>query len=151
VAQVAGRTGRGDRPGRVLVQTFSPDDPAIRHAILHDYPAFVAEELPRRQAHALPPFGRVARLIVRGADPKPTKSFLEGMAQTLRQAAGPELRILGPAEAPIAKIRNLHRFHLQIRAAASGPLHELLRNVLPRSPAPHGVELAVDIDPVSML
>ena len=68
VAQVAGRTGRGDRPGRVLVQTYSPDHPAIRSAVTHDYEGFARSELPEREKYGVPPYGRMVRLIARGPD-----------------------------------------------------------------------------------
>ena len=151
VAQVAGRTGRGNRPGRVLVQTFCPEDPAIRHAAHHDYLSFVNEELPRREACALPPFGRVARLIVRGPEPEAARNYLNLVADALRKEASPEVRLMGPAEAPIAKIRDLHRFHLQIRASSPAPLHDAIRAVLPQFPVPGELELAIDIDPISVL
>ena len=151
VAQVAGRTGRGHRPGRVLVQTFSPDDPAIRHAAHHDYQSFVEEELPRRRECSLPPYGRVARLIVKGPEPAAARAFLESLAQAIREEAPVEVRLLGPAEAPIAKIRNLHRFHLQIRASSPAPLHSAIRSILPRFSIPADLDLAIDIDPVSVL
>jgi primosomal protein N' (replication factor Y) len=151
VAQVAGRTGRGDRPGRVLVQTFCPEDPAIRYAAAHDYAGFVGEELPRRRAHDLPPFSRLVRLIARGVVPQETQEFMGNLADALRAASPGTVQFRGPSPAPVSKIRNLFRFHLQMKAATSGPLHELLKSVLPAHEPPHGVELAVDVDPISML
>ena len=68
VAQVAGRTGRGDRLGRVLVQTYSPDHPAIRSAAKHDYEGFAQNELPEREKYGVPPYGRFVRLIARGPE-----------------------------------------------------------------------------------
>jgi primosomal protein N' (replication factor Y) len=151
VAQVAGRTGRGDRPGRVLVQTYSPENSAIRHAAAHDYLGFVSEEMPRRREHGVPPFGRIVRLIARGAREADVQSYLEGLAEALRKEAEPTVRLLGPAPAPVAKIRNSYRFHLQLRAGSHRPLQALLKTVLPGCAPPHDVELAVDVDPVSML
>jgi primosomal protein N' (replication factor Y) len=151
VAQVAGRTGRGDRPGKVLVQTFNPDAAAIRFAVKHDYEGFVAEELPRRRDHGLPPYCRLVRLIARGREAKAVERYMEAIEREVRAALAPGMRILGPAPAPVAKIRELHRFHLQLRAPMAGSIQGLLRGVLPRVPAPGGVELAVDVDPVSLL
>ena len=151
VAQVAGRTGRGDRPGKVLVQTYSPQAPAIVLASRHDYLSFVAGELPRRRDHGVPPFGRLARLVARGEDAEAVEAFLQGLAEGLAASSPPMIRHLGPAPAPVAKVRNLYRFHLQLRAPTSRPLQALLKAVLPEYPPPPGVELAVDIDPVSML
>jgi primosomal protein N' (replication factor Y) len=151
VAQVAGRTGRGDRPGKVLVQTFNPDAAAIRYAVKHDYEGFVVEEMPRRRDHWLPPFSRLVRLIARGEDAKTVEGYMEVIEKALRVAMAPGMRLLGPAPAPVAKIREKYRFHLQVRAPAAGSIQSLLRDVLPRVVAPQGVELAVDVDPVSLL
>jgi primosomal protein N' (replication factor Y) len=151
VAQVAGRTGRGDRPGRVLVQTYSPDAPAIRFAADHDYLGFVEQELPRRRDHGVPPFGRLARLIVRGENEDLALQYIQALGLALSSAAPESVKLLGPAPAPVVKIRNLFRFHLQLRAPSPKPLQALLKAVLPTVPAPSGVELAVDVDPVSLL
>ncbi len=151
VAQVAGRTGRGDRPGRVIVQTFCPEAPAIQHAAHHDYLGFVAVELPQRQQHNVPPFGRLARLIARGRDEEATLRFLVDLANALTAQLPEGVHLLGPAPAPVSKIKNLFRFHLQIRAPSARPLQTLLHAVLPTISPPAGIELAVDVDPVSML
>lgn len=151
VAQVAGRTGRGDRPGRVLVQTYCPDHPAIVHAVRHDYEGFAASELPERQKFGVPPFGRMVRLIARGDEESVAFDYLKKVAEGLQQAADPAVRILGPAPAPILKIRNLYRFHLQARSPSPGRLHALMRDLPGRFPTPRGVELAIDVDPISML
>jgi primosomal protein N' (replication factor Y) len=151
VAQVAGRTGRGDRPGRVLVQTYCPDHPAILHAVRHDYEGFVRGELPERKKYGAPPFGRLVRLIARGPDEAVVDTYLKQLAERLRQTADASVRILGPAPAPVLKIRNLYRFHLQARCPSARPLQLLMRQ-LPEHPAPpREVELAVDVDPMSML
>src|SRR5262245_61680867 len=86
VTQLAGRTGRGDKGGRVLVQTFSPDHYAILAAIDHDYARFGAEELPSRQAHLYPPFASLIRLIVRGESENVTEQFAEMAGDKLRSA-----------------------------------------------------------------
>jgi primosomal protein N' (replication factor Y) len=151
VAQVAGRTGRGDRPGRVLVQTYCPDHPAILHAAGHDYEGFARSELPQREKYGAPPFGRIARLIARGAEEGTVFDYLKKLGEGLRQSADASVRILGPAPAPILKIRNLYRFHLQARSANVRRLQALLRAMPGRFPPPRGVELAIDVDPISML
>lgn len=151
VAQVAGRTGRGDRPGRVLVQTYAPDHPAIAAAVNHDYLSFVAGELKIRRDQGVPPYGRMARLIARGEKELQVREYMNRLAESLRSAAAEGVRLLGPAPAPVLKIRGLFRFHLQLRAASARPLQDLLRSVLPENPAPRGIELATDVDPISML
>jgi primosomal protein N' (replication factor Y) len=151
VAQVAGRTGRGDRPGRVIVQTYSPEAPAIRHAVHHDYLGFVQDELPRRASYAVPPFGRIIRVVARAQKPAQVLEYITALASILSRAERPGVRVLGPALAPVAKIRNLHRFHLQLRGSSIRPLQELLAKALSELTPPSDVEVAVDVDPVNLL
>ena len=150
VAQVAGRTGRGRRPGRVLVQTYSPESPAILHAARHDYESFVAWELPLRRDSLAAPFGRVVRLLARGRDEDRVRTYLDALTARLRERAHASVRFLGPCPAPVLRIKEEFRFHLQLRCPRPGPLHELLRD-LSEPPPPPRVELAVDVDPVAML
>lgn len=171
LAQVAGRTGRGDRKGKVLVQTFSPDHPSIALAAHHDYLGFTQYELPLREQFALPPFGRMARLIARGEDDAAVAKYMvnvtgrieseaKAMAQREAAAAGrpapdPEapgpVIVLGPSPAPVARIKNLFRHHLQARSLTAAALQAVLHAVLSDIQPPSGVELAIDVDPVSML
>jgi primosomal protein N' (replication factor Y) len=150
VAQVAGRTGRGARPGRVLVQSCCPEHPAIANAARHDYEGFVRHELPTRAEPLASPYGRIVRLIARGKDEGRVEAYLSALAGTLRAQADPSIRFWGPCSAPILKIREEFRFHLQARCASAAPLRALLRG-LPLLPPPNKVELAVDVDPISML
>jgi primosomal protein N' (replication factor Y) len=151
VAQVAGRTGRGERPGRVIVQTYAPDHPAIIAAATHDYLGFVGVEMAVRRQHLVPPFGRLVRIVARGKDENTAFHFLINLAETLRAASPAIVRLLGPAPAPVAKIRNEFRFHLRLFAPDPKTLQTLLHDVLPRTILPPQVEMAVDVDPVSML
>ncbi|MDB5352630.1 MAG: primosomal protein [Planctomycetota bacterium] len=151
VAQVAGRTGRGDRPGKVLVQTFCPDEPAILRAREHDYLGFVRHELERRREHRLPPFGRIVRLIARGPNESEVRRFLDGLASILKSLAPDGVVLLGPSPAPVMKIKNLFRYHLRLQAPTARPLQEMLHQILPTVVLPGEVELAVDVDPVSLL
>ena len=151
VAQVAGRTGRGERPGKVLVQTRSPDVPAIALAVHHDYESFVATELPRRREMLVPPFGRMVRLLARGAIEDAVRVYMEQLAESIRAEAPESVKVQGPAPAPVLKIRNLYRFHLRLLAPTPKLLQDLLHSVPVKTPPPHGVELAIDVDPVSLL
>ena len=101
VTQVAGRTGRGPKGGRVLVQTFSPDHPAIRAAVRHDYAAFAAGELPIRQMLRYPPFAEMIRLVVRGRSEPIAAEFANSIAERLR--SGVRRRTLGCHEAVAAQ------------------------------------------------
>jgi primosomal protein N' (replication factor Y) len=168
LSQVAGRTGRGPRGGRVLVQTFTPDHPSIALAAAHDYAAFVAGELAHRQAHHYPPYQRLARLIVRSRDQEAGAAFAERLAAAVRGAMAaipslalraceaseggpPEVRLLGPAEAPVFRLKGYFRFHCQLQAASPATLHHVLRAVLPLLRPPAGVEFTLDVDPFNML
>jgi primosomal protein N' (replication factor Y) len=135
----------------VLVQTYSPEHPAIRSAIRHDYEGFAQGELPEREKYGVPPYGRLVRLITRGPQEAAVQAYLEKLAVAFRQAADPSVRILGPAPAPILKIRDLYRFHLQLRCPNSRPLQLLASTVPSRHPTPPGIELAIDVDPMTML
>jgi len=160
LSQVAGRTGRGPRGGKVLIQTFSPEHPSIALAATHDYTTFVAGELVHRRAHNYPPYQRLARLVVRSKDQEQAGHFAERLAaafqlalRSLRGAEGNplEVRLLGPAEAPVFRLKGYFRFHFQMQSPSPAALHQLLRAVLPSQRPPAGVEFTLDIDPLDML
>ena len=159
LAQVAGRTGRGSRGGLVYVQTWQPEHPAITLAAKHDYLSFAFAEMKQRKAHNYPPIHRMARLVVRCKDEKIGNDYADRLADAFRvtletrQKAGEpaDLRLLGPAEAPVFRLKGYFRYHFQMHSASSGVLHQVLRAVLPSVKVPSGVELTVDIDPQDML
>jgi len=154
VTQVAGRTGRSARGGRVLVQTFRPNHPEIEAAVHHDYLRFVSQELPSRQQFGYPPAAEMIRLIVRGEQEGVTTAFCQELADRL-QAAFPdeaeELRLLGPAPAPIAKLRGKYRFHLLLIDSDRDRLRRVFRQATADVPAVSGVQWVVDVDPWSLL
>ena len=149
VTQVAGRTGRGPRGGRVIVQTFAPAPPALEAAATHDFVRFASRELPERQRDGYPPFSSLARVIARGATEPHVRAYLEELATALRAVEG--LRVLGPAPAPIPKLRGEHRYHLQLRAAEREPLRLAIAAAMPRVSLPERVRSVVDLDPTDML
>ena len=154
VAQVAGRTGRGEHGGRVLVQTFSPGNPAIQAAAQHDFLAFAAAELPHRRDHAYPPFGQMARIIVRSKNESAAKDHCAELAARLQEVAKTEaagLRVLGPAPAPVMRVQDYFRFHLQLQWPEELPLDDFLRSTIAAVPTMRHVEIAVDVDPLAML
>ena len=151
LAQVAGRTGRGDRGGHVLVQTFSPDHPAILAAMRHDFAQFLASELPAREAYGYPPFGSMIRLLVQAENAVRAEQFAESVAAALRAGAPSEIRILGPAPAPMPRLRDLHRFHVQAQSADAERLREHVAAAVETQTVPDDVRLTVDVDPISML
>lgn len=154
VTQVAGRTGRGPKGGRVLVQTFSPEHPAIQAAVRHDYAAFAAGELPIRQMLRYPPYATMIRLVVRGPVEPVTAEFAKYVADRLEAAlksSETDARVLGPAPCPFARLRGKYRFQIQtqgldgdkVRAAAAAATADL--------EPPDEVQWIIDVDPVDML
>jgi primosomal protein N' (replication factor Y) len=154
VTQVAGRTGRGSHGGRVLVQTFTPEHPAIQAAVRHDYAAFARQELPIREALLYPPFAEMVRIVVRGPVERQAQQFAEALGERFKTALkgfdGPH-RLLGPAPAPIAKLRGMHRFHLQLHAKDGPALRELVRQVSSEVARPEEIQWIADVDPLDML
>jgi primosomal protein N' (replication factor Y) len=156
LAQVAGRTGRGPRGGKVLVQTFNPENPCVALAATHDYARFAEIELGHRRAHNYPPYQRLARLIVRSRDANAAAAFADRLAgvfgRALAALSGPStVRLLGPAEAPVFRLKGYYRFHFQLQSLSAAVLHQLLRAVLPAQRPPSGVEFTLDVDPLNML
>ena len=165
--QVTGRAGRGGRPGRGLLQTWQPDHPVIRALLSGDAESFYAEETQMRRAAHLPPFARLASILVTGADRSSAEAYARALARTAYGMAtnGPwriaaagglpgaqEISILGPAEAPIAVIRGRHRFRLLARAPREVDLQGFLRALLAAAPpARGGARVAIDVDPQSFL
>ena len=154
ITQVAGRTGRGDKPGKVLVQTFSPDHPSIQFASKHDFIGFAAGELGHRDKFGYPPYGNIARIIIRGPIESVAESFAESVAATLkkqRDLISKEIRLLGPAIPPIARLRGLYRFHIMLQASEPMLLNRLLTRVSGELNAPKDVQFVVDVDAYDML
>jgi primosomal protein N' (replication factor Y) (superfamily II helicase) len=156
VTQVAGRTGRSDRGGRVIVQTFSPEHPAIEAASHHDYEKFATEEMLNRRKFNYPPLGSVARIIIRGSIEKVTESVADSLRDRLeaaRNKLGVEVRILGPAPPPMAKLRGKYRFHILLQAIQAGELGETIRRATDGFVIAEkdDVQFVVDIDAIDML
>ncbi|NBC31804.1 MAG: primosomal protein N' [Alphaproteobacteria bacterium] len=147
--QVAGRAGRAERPGRVLLQTYQPEHPVLAALVAGDRDTFLAEEAAARETRGWPPFGRLAGIIVSGRD----RPAVEQVAQELGRAAprGEGIEVLGPAEAPLALLRGRHRRRLLVKAAKGAPLQGILADWLMRVPVPNAVRVTVDIDPYSFL
>lgn len=148
--QVTGRAGRGEKPGRALLQTYQPDHPVIAALLSGDAERFYDEEIGAREAAGLPPFGRLAALIVSANE----REVAEAHGQALARAAEPPegVMVLGPAEAPLALIRGRYRFRLLVKTERSVDLQSYLRDWLARGPKIRGnVKVAIDVDPQSFL
>jgi len=148
--QVAGRAGRGDRPGRVIVQTYTPGHPAITSVLTHDYLGFVRRELEYRRESDYPPFSRMIVLRLDARDPDRVALDAAQVAAAATAAGGGKIRVLGPAEAPIARVRGRTRYQVWlggrdraslVAAARAGAAVKLGGDT----------RLAVDVDPQSVL
>jgi len=154
VTQVAGRTGRGEKGGQVLVQTFNPEHPAIVAAVRHDFSGFAEQELPVREMLKYPPFTGMVRFVVRGLQEEITGHFAEQVRDQLLLALddlGTQAKLLGPSPAPFAKLKGRYRFHLQIQGPDCEKLRMAAHSVVSSIKPPEHVQWIVDVDPLSML
>ncbi len=150
ISQVAGRAGRAAKPGRVLIQTHQPDAPVIAALVAGDAAGFYAAETEARRAAAMPPFGRLAAIIVSGPD----EQAVAEAARAIGRAAptGVEgLAVLGPAPAPLSLLRGRFRHRLLVHAARRVEVQAMLRDWLAGVDVPASVRVAVDIDPYSFV
>ncbi|WP_157018395.1 primosomal protein N' [Mesorhizobium xinjiangense] len=150
LSQVTGRAGRTGKKSLGLLQTYQPDHPVMRAIVSGDSEAFYERETAERERAGLPPFGRLAGIIVSAA----TRGEAEGHARALRRAAPAtaKIEVLGPAEAPLALIGGRHRFRLLIQASRGAPIQDFIRAMVRAAPRPRGsVRIQIDIDPQSFL
>ena len=155
LTQVAGRAGRGKDPGRVLVQTYNPDAEPVRRMLAHDFDGFSEGELARRKALSWPPYTRMAAVRLEGESPEQTASVARFLGDYLGRHMPPSswgVRMLGPALAPISRIRGKTRWQLLLKA----PTHAALAPLLARLEAklvdvPSAVRVTIDVDPAAML
>jgi primosomal protein N' (replication factor Y) len=153
LTQVAGRAGRGERPGRVFVQTYAPEHFALLRCVNHDYEGFAGEELQLREELGYPPFGFLVNCVFAGADRHRVEAAAESLVAELLEPAGRlGVEVLGPAPCPLARLRNKSRYQVLLKSAERPPLRHLLTR-LPglRRGVPRTVTLTVDIDPLDML
>ncbi|MFB3828826.1 MAG: primosomal protein N' [Bryobacteraceae bacterium] len=152
LTQVAGRAGRGDLPGQVLFQTINPEHYAVRMAAMQDYAAFYQKELNFRRMMAYPPFSAMANLLVRSDKQEHALHMSAELGRHLTPA--PEkIRIMGPAEAPVVKLKSEYRYQLLIKAASRKALNELLRRAQSFAAARQwpATALVIDVDPLTLM
>ena len=147
--QVAGRAGRAEAPGRVLMQTFNPDHPVMQALVSHDFEAFMSAEAEGRRPGHWPPFGRLAALIVSSEDEREADRAARDLGLAAPRGEGGE--VLGPAPAPLALLRGRHRRRLLLKARKDVQVQPLLRDWLDRVRLPNSVRVQVDVDPVGFL
>jgi primosomal protein N' (replication factor Y) len=153
MTQVSGRAGRGELPGRVVVQTYYPDHYAILAASKHDYAAFVERELKYRRWMHYPPFGVLANVLVQSPKLEEAAGWSAVLGKWFQAAAPEGVRVLGPCTAPIARIKNVYRFHLILKAASRKALNAALRGMLAHADAAQipRRNLIVDVDALRLM
>jgi primosomal protein N' (replication factor Y) len=154
LAQVAGRTGRGPAGGRVVIQTFMPDDPSIQAAASHNYERFAEGELAARRRLGYPPFGRMARIICRGPKKDAIERYMLVLAEEMRRECAERAdgsQLLGPSPAPVARIKRAHRYHLMLKCPSAASIHGILDRVKAILDGPKGCRVIVDVDPITMI
>ena len=154
VTQVAGRTGRGERGGRVLVQTFSPENPAIVCATRHDYVNFASGELPVREEFHYPPFGYLARIVVRCQVQSKVEQMAEHIGECINKSADDlevQLGLLGPSIAPLEKLRGLYRYHMLLSSTEANTIQRVVVRAKTMIKEMDDVQWIVDVDPYNMI
>lgn len=149
LTQVAGRAGRAGRPGRVLIQTHDPKNPVIAAMLAGDREGFVARELAARRQAAMPPFGRLAALIVSAPSEQSAISTAKALARAAPRLSG--VQVFGPAPAPLALLRGRHRQRLLLKAPRETNVQALVTEWLSYLKIPRSVRVLIDIDPISFL
>jgi primosomal protein N' (replication factor Y) len=149
IAQVAGRAGRGEKPGRVLVQTHEPGAPVISALVSGDTESFYEAETDSRREAAMPPFGRLAGIIVSSEDAAEALEIARLIGRSAPRVEN--MAVFGPAPAPLAMLRGRHRHRLLVHAARSLDVQDIIRDWLGQLEWPRGVRVAVDVDPYSFL
>lgn len=151
--QVAGRAGRGERPGRVIVQTYWATHPAMRAVAAHDRRVFLDAELAERAEAHYPPYARLANVVAWGRCEKDVRSALDALAAAVRERAGDASgwEVLGPADCVKARVKDRFRRHLMVKAPAGADLGALLAPLVASLPRRAGINIAVDIDAYDLM
>jgi primosomal protein N' (replication factor Y) len=151
--QVAGRAGRGERPGQVVIQTRFPDHPLLQALVRLGYRAFAQDALQEREAASLPPFAFQALLRADARDMALAQAFLDDVVAALRQAPTPQVELWGPVPAPMVRRAGRYRAHLLLQSSRRDQLHAVLDGLpqqLPSMPSAKGVRWSLDVDPVDL-
>ena len=151
LTQVAGRAGRGERPGEVFVQTYTPFSPSIQFARHHDFAGYFDQELEFRERCDFPPFKHAILITVRSAHEGRAKLSAETLVRRLKESLGPEFTISDATPAPLEKLQGQFRFHILLRSEAIVRLSRHLRETLEKLPLPEDVIASVDVDPYQLL
>ena len=151
LSQVSGRAGRGEVPGHVIVQTYWPENYAIRAAAAHDRRLFADAELPVREELGYPPFGRLARVVISGESVSAVRGHAARLGTLLEKTVPEGWSVLGPTDAVIARVKNVYRYQLLVRAPEGAALGPALASALTQLAAPEGVRVSTDVDAYDMM
>jgi primosomal protein N' (replication factor Y) len=149
ITQVSGRAGRSEHPGTVYIQTRNPETPVMAALLAGDRDGFYAAELQSRELAMMPPFGRLAAIIISSEDEGSAKSLAEHLGQVAPQVPG--FDVYGPAPAPLSVLRGRYRYRLLVQAKRTVPLQQIIADWLDRVTISKAVRLAVDVDPYSFV
>jgi primosomal protein N' (replication factor Y) len=155
LTQVSGRGGRGDTPGNVIIQTLNPDHYAIRRAKEHDYTGFYGDEIPLRKELGYPPFGRMVNFRISGTNRDKTADFSVMLGNIARRFSESKnikhkIDVMGPVEAPIARIKGRFRWQMILKGRESRALHVLTENIL-KAAGKTDLDIKVDVDPLNFM
>jgi primosomal protein N' (replication factor Y) len=151
LTQVAGRAGRGDREGEVMIQTYTPVSPSIQFARHHDYQGFFEQEIVLRKQFGYPPFQRMILVQLRGKIQERVAFCAAALREQLRSALPPKVELGEAVPAPLERAHGAYRFHIAIKGGSIKKMGTALRSVLEKSSFPKGVITTVDVDPQSLL
>ncbi|MDR3012576.1 MAG: primosomal protein N' [Chitinispirillales bacterium] len=153
LTQVAGRAGRAELPGEVIIQTYCPNEAAVRFATEHDYLSFYEHEIKHRKELSYPPFGKLARIVAEGAEESIIREFLHKAARAILSFNNNKIKILGPAPAVLSKIDNVNRYSMILKSLSPQALSKVLAEIrkLSTLALPSSYRCVIDVDPVNML
>lgn len=168
--QVAGRAGRGDKPGEVVIQTYLPDDPVIRAVACHDRSIFTEHDQAQRREVCYPPFTRLTNVLVWGRDERATSGYIERFAKELRTLLGvaeldlhadtgdgagesslDAVQVMGPSSCVIERAKDRYRFHVVVKASHDTPVSAAISTALERMGAQRGISVSVDVDAYDLM
>jgi len=155
ITQVAGRAGRGNKPGKVLVQTFYPEHYSLVHSTRHDYLAFYNREISFRRRLMYPPFSRLVSIVIKGRDRKITRKAADFLGKQIKININPkEVRCLGPSMAPLFRLKGMYRYQIMLKARDYRISHGLVRMAMgefSNVKEYRNIKIEVDVDPVNLL
>ena len=151
LTQVAGRAGRGETEGEVIVQTYSPESPSLQHARHHDYAGFYEQEIAFREAFRHPPFSRLLLVRIRSISLEDVARIAASVSAWLKNSAPASVEVSEAAPAPLEKSHGQYRFHITLKASSGAVLGRLGRDLTNLFRSPEGVVITMDVDPYSMM